>query len=126
MELFQAVAQLKEKHGISKLDIVIANAAINLTPDRFEDLDTDLLDQTWFVNVRGPLLLFQAVLPLLDKTKSKFVIVSSGSGTIGQNHRSGSGAYGISKAAVNYMVAKLHAEHPDLPILALGPGWVPT
>ena len=47
--------------------------------------------------VRGPLVLFQAVLPLLPKETGKFVIISSGRGTIAQKHRSGEGAYGQSK-----------------------------
>lgn len=53
--------------------------------------------------VKGPLILFQAFLPLLPKG-AKFVVVSSGAGTIGQKHRPGQGAYGQSKAAVNFMV----------------------
>ena len=54
---------------------------------------TDLLQ------VRGPLVLYQASLPLLDEKTSKFVLMSSGSGTIGQPHGKdkGEAAYGQSK-----------------------------
>jgi hypothetical protein len=30
------------------------------------------------------------------------------------------------QAAVNFFIAKLHYSHPELIILALNPGWVPT
>jgi NAD(P)-dependent dehydrogenase (short-subunit alcohol dehydrogenase family) len=55
--------------------------------------------------VRGPLVLFQATLPVQPEG-SKFVVVSSGAGTIGQKHRVGGGVYGQSKASVNYMVRR--------------------
>ncbi|GFZ47616.1 LOW QUALITY PROTEIN: hypothetical protein JCM24511_05360 [Saitozyma sp. JCM 24511] len=120
-----AISELKSKHGIDRLDLVICNAAINVTHAKFAELSMDDLEITWKTNVRGPLVLFQATLPLQPEG-SKFVVVSSGAGTIGQKHRAGGGVYGQSKASVNYMVAKLHAEHPELVVLSLNPGWVPT
>jgi len=122
----EAVEELKTKHGITSLDIVIANAAIHFAPESFKDLSVADLQKTWEVNVRGPLVLFQAVVDLLPKDKGKFIVISSGRGTIGQKHRNGEAAYGQSKAAVNYMVAKLHYEHPELIVLGISPGWVPT
>jgi norsolorinic acid ketoreductase len=35
-------------------------------------------------------------------------------------------AYGISKGAANYLVRKLHFEHPNLTSMAFNPGWVQT
>ena len=34
--------------------------------------------------------------------------------------------YGLSKAAVNYLVRKLHFENPKLTSMAFNPGWVQT
>ena len=34
--------------------------------------------------------------------------------------------YGISKAAANYLVRKLHFENPKLTSMAFNPGWVQT
>ena len=52
----QAVKELESKHGITKLDIVIANAAINVTGAEFKDLDLDDWEATMNVNVSGPSL----------------------------------------------------------------------
>jgi len=44
--------ELKEK-GITSVDVVIANAAINLShPVKFIDIDTDDQDETFRINVR--------------------------------------------------------------------------
>jgi len=122
----EGIAELTSKHGIKSLDIVIANAAVNIAKESFKDLNVEDMQKTWEVNVRGPLLLFQATYDLLPKPNGKFVVISSGSGTIGQEHKLGQSAYGQSKAAVNYMVSKLHYEHPELIILAISPGWLDT
>jgi len=121
----EAVAELQSK-GITQLDIVIANAAVNPSGAYFKDLDLDDLEEVWKVNVRGPLVLFQATHTLLPPKTGKFIVVSSGAGRIGRIQRAGGGAYGQSKAAVNFLVAQLHKEHPDLIVQAVNPGWVPT
>ena len=54
--------------------------------------------------VRGPLLLFQAILPLLPKN-GKFCFITSGAGTINKEQVPGQGAYGLSKAALNFLVS---------------------
>ncbi|CAD6571100.1 MAG: hypothetical protein TREMPRED_000162 [Tremellales sp. Tagirdzhanova-0007] len=119
-----AVKELQSK-GIKEIDLVIANAAVNLNNDNMADLSLDDFTTTMDVNVRGPLLLFQATLPLLPKN-GKFCFITSGAGTINKQQVPGQGAYGLSKAALNFLMRKLQAEHPDLFICALSPGWVKT
>lgn len=71
------------------------------------------------VNVVGTFVLFKAALPLLQASKSsgsappKFVAVSSQAGGIdfGASLPMQSMPYGVSKAAENYLVRKLHFEH---------------
>jgi len=46
----EAVAELKSKYNINKLDVVIANAAINITPASFKDMDIGDLEETFRVN----------------------------------------------------------------------------
>jgi len=75
------------------------------------------------VNVSGPVLLFQAVLPLLRKG-SKFVTMSSSAGSIGgiELRNVPNAPYGASKAALNYITRKAHFEHEDLIIFPIDPG----
>lgn len=50
------------------------------------------------------MLLVQATLPLLPKD-GKFCFISSGAGTIEKEMKPGQGSYGMSKAALNFMVS---------------------
>jgi NAD(P)-dependent dehydrogenase (short-subunit alcohol dehydrogenase family) len=70
------------------------------------------------VNVNGPLVLFQATYPLLKAStpSPKFIAVSSVSGSIeiGAAMPHKGLAYGASKAALNYVMRKLHHENDRL------------
>jgi NAD(P)-dependent dehydrogenase (short-subunit alcohol dehydrogenase family) len=70
------------------------------------------------VNVNGPLVLFQTVYPLLKAStpSPKFMAISSiaGSITIAPGFPYKSIAYGASKAALNFVVRKLHSENDEL------------
>jgi NAD(P)-dependent dehydrogenase (short-subunit alcohol dehydrogenase family) len=70
------------------------------------------------VNVNGALVLFQATYPLLKASTStpKFIGISSmgGSIEIGSAMPLKGLAYGASKAALNYVIRKLHHENDGL------------
>jgi NAD(P)-dependent dehydrogenase (short-subunit alcohol dehydrogenase family) len=71
------------------------------------------------VNTLGPLVLFQAVYPLLKATTAspKFIAISSFAGSIGSMSLGMSVksiAYGTSKAALNFVMRKLHHENDGL------------
>jgi len=121
----EAASELQSK-GIKSIDIIIANAAANVSGDDFLHLDHAEALLTWEVNVRGPIVLFQAFYDLLPRPHGKFVVVSSGKGTISGGHSAVEATYGQSKAAVNYMIANMHYVYKDIAVLALNPGWVPT
>ncbi len=101
--LVEAARQLHGKTGSSRpfqIDILINNAGIALnsnlpgvTPDQFHE--------TYRVNVLGPLLLVQAVAPLLPTDRSGRIVsvssVSSSCGFVGQS------VYGGTKAALEAM-----------------------
>jgi norsolorinic acid ketoreductase len=77
------------------------------------------------VNTIAPLALFQATLPLLKKSsKPIFLAMSSGAGSMGlmEHYPMLSASYGASKAALNYVMKKLHFEHPDVIVFPLSPG----
>jgi NAD(P)-dependent dehydrogenase (short-subunit alcohol dehydrogenase family) len=70
------------------------------------------------VNVVGPLALFQAAYPLLKASTStpRFVPISSTMGSIelGTKVPTDQMPYGVSKAALNWLTAKLRNEHEGL------------
>ncbi|WVQ81968.1 hypothetical protein IAT38_004095 [Cryptococcus sp. DSM 104549] len=121
----EAVEELKTKHGIDHLDVVIANAGTGDGIGPVSSLDIAGYELTQDVNVRGPLVLFQAVYPLL-KEGAKFTVISSSLGSNSGDHLAGVSAYGTSKAAVNYLFRSAHIEEPKLTIFTIHPGWVAT
>ena len=77
------------------------------------------------INVVGPVLLFQAVLPLLGKAvEPKFVAISSSAGSIGgmDLRQFPNMAYGPSKAMLNFVTRKVHFEHKGLVAFSIDPG----
>ena len=117
--------------GISHIDTVIANAAIADTADSVLDTSPDAVRQHLDVNLIGVLALFQAVEPLLRKAQNKnpkFVALSSSLGSISlaPDIPGPWFCYGVTKAALNYLVRRVHVENDWLTAVALHPGWVQT
>ena len=78
------------------------------------------------VNTTGVLRLFQAVLPLLEKSaRPVFMTLSSIVGTIGGMEQVAAfplTAYGTSKAALNFLTRRIHFEHENIIAFASHPG----
>jgi NAD(P)-dependent dehydrogenase (short-subunit alcohol dehydrogenase family) len=71
------------------------------------------------VNLRGPFLWMQLVLPgMIDRGIGRIVNISSG---IGPNPPTGVSSYNASKVALSNLTACLAAEVPQVPVFALGP-----
>ncbi|KAL2835429.1 hypothetical protein BJY01DRAFT_252665 [Aspergillus pseudoustus] len=131
----QAVRALRV-HGIIKLDIVIANAAISgraVLPAA--EGDAEDFANILAVNTVGPLALFAATKPLLDHAeRPRWVSISSSVASIA-NHEAtfaymgrrpmGFG-YGASKAALNHLTVNLHSENTNITVIALDPGFLDT
>ncbi|WRT63678.1 uncharacterized protein IL334_000601 [Kwoniella shivajii] len=120
-----AVEELKSKYDIETLDVVIANAGMGSHYAPMKDIDLAEFRDHYRVNTQGPLVLFQAVYPLL-KEGSKFIIISSALGSIGLDHDPNVGVYGSSKAAVGYLGRQIHFEEPHLISFFIDPGWLDT
>jgi len=117
--------------GISYIDTVIANAAIGNTAVSVLETSPEDVRRHLEVNLIGVLTLFQAVEPLLRKAQSKnpkFIALSSnlGSTALAPVIPGPWFCYGVSKAALNYMVRRVHVENDWLTAVALHPGWVQT
>ncbi|KAH0293725.1 nor-1 [Aureobasidium namibiae CBS 147.97] len=129
-DALEAVSSISNQ-GINHLDVVIANAGYYTPPadPKVAKITAkDLLEHV-DVNTAGPIRLFQATLPLLQKAeKPIFAYMSSMAGSIGATGDVpfSAGVYGASKAASNFLVRRAHAEHPELIIFAMHPGAVAT
>ncbi|KAH8684204.1 hypothetical protein BGZ60DRAFT_366304 [Tricladium varicosporioides] len=125
----KAVENISEKHGINKLDIVIASAGISKYYGLASVTPIEEVKEHFEVNTIGALILFQATLPLLTSSSGPiFVALSTGIGSIGEmgNLPLPATAYGISKVALNYLVRKIHFENPEITAFVISPGWVQT
>jgi NAD(P)-dependent dehydrogenase (short-subunit alcohol dehydrogenase family) len=111
------------------LDLLLNNAGVLPGGERFGRLDADTLDHALAVNVRGPLLLTEALAGLLRRGERALVAnLSSTIGSIAQTRAFRTPSYAISKAAQNMATRQLAAalaEH-GITVLALNPGWVRT
>ena len=121
-----AVQLLKSEHGIDHLDTVVANSGIaNYYGTALETPISELRDHI-NVNTIGTLILFQATWPLLQFSQNpKFILISTGIASMGymENIPMPVTAYGSSKAAANFIVLKMHYEHPQLTVFPLHPGF---
>jgi norsolorinic acid ketoreductase len=120
-----AVEKLKDKHGINKIDIVIASAGISKYYGLASVTPIEEVKEHFEVNTIGPLILFQATYPLLTgSSRPIFVALSTGIGSIGEmgSLPLPATAYGISKVALNYLVRKIHFENPEITAFVISPG----
>lgn len=141
---------LTEHMGLNRLDIVIHNAGVSSSTHPIEPAlrasKADMM-RCFEINVAGPLLLTQALMPLLCRaeaspTPSTVLFVSSNMGSIentvssGQAGWTSSPSYRASKAALNMVCRCLDAElnadcgdrtaKTELIVTAIHPGWVQT
>ena len=121
-----AVKELETDHNIKALDIVIANAGISKVFPRVEDAQTPDLLEHYHVNVVGTVIFFRAILPLLKNSKRtpKFIAMGSAAGSIGGQDAAPvpNAAYGPSKAALNWVIKKIHLENENVVAFPIHPG----
>ncbi|KAJ5973130.1 Short-chain dehydrogenase/reductase SDR [Penicillium vulpinum] len=127
----KSAVETLSSQGISALDIVIANAGVFDTAAFTTVADSTIAQiQTHLdVNTLGPVRLFQATLPLLEKSSSaRFILISSMMGTIRgiEDIPLKIAPYGASKAAANFFIRKINFEHENISTLAIHPGAVKT
>ncbi|KAH8672127.1 aflatoxin biosynthesis ketoreductase-like protein nor-1 [Tricladium varicosporioides] len=122
-----AVKTLESKYGIARIDTIIANASSPATLAPIASITAEEVLNHVKVNSLGPLFLFQATLPLLQKSSlPKFIALGSQAGSISDMDKAPApmAAYGSSKAMVHYFVRKIHFEHQDIISFAIKPGFV--
>ena len=110
-----------------RLDLLVNNAGLLVSGERFGSLDPEALDASFRTNAMGPLLLTEALADRLADG-ARVANLSSVMGAIGEVSEFRAPSYAISKAAQNMATAQLaHALAPHgIVVVALHPGWVQT
>jgi len=114
------------KNNYEGLDVLINNAGINpMRPDVFS-VSAEIVRETFETNTLGPLMLSQALIPLMNGD-GRVVNVSSGMGQLSAM-RGDCPPYRISKTALNAVTRILSYELKDtnVKVNCLCPGWVRT
>lgn len=113
--------------GPQPLDLLINNAGVLHTGERFGQLSDANFDDSFRINASGPLLLTQALAAQLADGAT-VANISSVLGSIASTERFGTPSYNLSKAAQN-MATRLLADAlrgRGIRVVALHPGWVQT
>ena len=115
--------------GWGAIDLLINNAAVAASGERFGHLDAATFRAAFETNTLAPLLFAEAATPLLAKGRAPTVAyLSSVLGSIASTQSFYTPSYAVSKAALNMAVrlaAMPMAEH-GIRSVALHPGWVKT
>jgi len=120
----QFVAGAHEKFG--RIDVLVNNAGVMTRPVPMTELDVRKWDYTMAVNLRGPFLVTQAVLPVMMKQKSGSIInVSS---MIGRGAYANFIAYATSKWGLEGFTQTLavEARSSNIRVNSVEPGYVAT
>ncbi|KAF2965629.1 hypothetical protein GQX73_g7941 [Xylaria multiplex] len=125
---FDAVKELREKHSIPHLDIVVANAGIAKVFPLARDVKRGDIIEHIDVNALSVISLFQATRALLQKSPGKpiFAPIGSGAGALGRQPPVPSSAYGPSKSLLFWYGIRINAEEEWLNTFIVDPGFVQT
>jgi len=107
---------------VDALDVLVHNAGVAF-PDLFVESRIHDWRTTFEVNVIGPVVLTQALLPALRGAKGQVIFVNSGAGL---NALAGMASYSASKFALRAFADSLRAEEPTLRVTSVHPGRVAT
>ena len=111
--------------AFGSIDIVVNNAAIAARLPTV-DLDADLIDSMYAVNVRAPLLLIATLLPsMIERHSGSIINLSSVSGVVGTPRRA---AYAATKGAIDAATRSLAMElgPHGIRVNSIAPGVVDT
>ena len=113
--------------GDDRLDLLVNNAGVLHSGERFGHVEAAILEDSFRTNAIGPFLLAQALAPLLADG-ARIANLSSVMASIASRGEFRSPSYCASKAAQNMLTVQLAqaVAARGIVVLALHPGWVQT
>ena len=124
-DFWELADRLEQEFGC--LNGLLHNAALLGTLSPIERYDRQTWEQVMHVNLHAPVLLTQACLPLMRRSKDASIVFTSSG--VGRTGRAYWGAYAISKFAVEGLTQVLADElesQPGLRVNSINPGAVRT
>ena len=107
------------------IDLLINNSGL-LCKDNLPEISQKSLVEQFKVNSCGPILVSQALLPLLESGESKIVNITSRMGSIEDNTSGGRYGYRASKTALNMMTKSFAIDKPNITTFMMHPGFIKT
>lgn len=111
------------------LDVMINNAGtLDERSKTIEEIDIEKVEQTFNINLFGPMRVMKHFLPLLYKGPDSVIInISSEAGSF-QNAYGGDYPYALSKSALNMFSQQLkkYLADDEVSVYAVHPGWIKT
>jgi NAD(P)-dependent dehydrogenase (short-subunit alcohol dehydrogenase family) len=110
------------------LDALVNNAGMLVSGERFGAIAHKSMADSFAANVVGPVLLTQALMPLLEKGRNPRVMnLSTRLASLAGTQSFGTPSYAMSKAALNMATRQLAAAlAPRVAVFCVSPGWVKT
>jgi NAD(P)-dependent dehydrogenase (short-subunit alcohol dehydrogenase family) len=127
-QAIEALPAVAARH-LQRIDLLVNNAGVLVSGERFGNVKAESLAESFAVNASAPLLITQALAPLLALgNKPRVLCVTSQIASIAQSARFRTLSYAMSKAALNMAVKRLAAELTPrgIVVLAVHPGWLKT
>ncbi len=118
-----AINDIKNRFG--KIDILVNNAGVCML-ERFEDMNDELRDKHFDINIKGTWNVTKACLPYMKNHKASIINLSSVTGPMVAD--GGEVAYATTKSAVLGFTKALAAEliEDDIRVNAIMPGYIRT
>jgi NAD(P)-dependent dehydrogenase (short-subunit alcohol dehydrogenase family) len=122
----QSVSGLAWMLNGEKFDVAIYVAGVYTQSGATTPPTREEFDQTMHTNVLGAMQTIPQVAPLVAEAQGKFIVITSGMGSIGEAESSFGWTYRVSKAALNMAVTAAQYDYPKALLLPMCPGWVRT
>jgi NAD(P)-dependent dehydrogenase (short-subunit alcohol dehydrogenase family) len=124
----EQVRSLRQRLGSRTFDLLFVNAGVaNGADETVADVSTDEFVRLMVTNALSPMRVIETLGDVVP-ADGTIAIMSSGQGSVANNHNGGFEIYRSSKSALNQLMRSYAARHRDDPrtLLLMAPGWVKT